>query len=241
VHLLEALRIKGAQRGILVVTSDKVYANDESGRPFVETSDLGGEDPYSASKAAVELVVRSYAVTYFRQAGVGIATARGGNVVGGGDFGADRIIPDAVRSIMTGDSLVLRHPQATRPWQYVLDCLNGYLLYAEALARGDSVPPALNFGPAAPAGPMTVSAVVDLLFNALGRKASWVHAPDGSAREMMHLGIDASLASTALGWRETMGTRAAIMATANWYRAWLDGRDAGMTCRAAIRNFMDVA
>jgi CDP-glucose 4,6-dehydratase len=240
VRLLEALRNGATPKAILIVTSDKVYANDESGRAFLETDELGSKDPYSASKAAVELVTRSYAATYFKPVGVGIATARAGNVVGGGDFAADRIIPDAIRAITTSGNLTLRHPNATRPWQHVLDCLNGYLLYAEALEHGSSVPSALNFGPVIHARPVTVAEVVDLLFATLGSKAAWSHAAEGTSREMMHLGIDTTLASTSLHWHDTMGPEGAISATAKWYRQWLDGEDVEAACRTAIRDFMDV-
>src|SRR5581483_3834103 len=131
--LLQALRadprvLAGLQGG-LSITSDKVYANAETGRAFQEGDPLGGKDAYSASKAACEIVVQSFAKSYFQPAGAPLATARGGNVIGGGDFSADRIVADIVRAARAQRPVVLRHPQATRPWQHVLDCVAGYLTY----------------------------------------------------------------------------------------------------------------
>ena len=141
---------------ILVVTSDKVYANNETGRPFAESDRLGGKDPYSASKAGTEIVT-SFSQTYFAPRGIPVATARGGNVIGGGDYAADRIVPDIYRAVAGGERLVLRMPEATRPWQHVLDCVAGYLVFAEALHSGEDVPRALNFGPV-PGGDASVGA-----------------------------------------------------------------------------------
>ena len=128
VHLLQALRTQTALKAVLAVTSDKVYANAETGRAFAEDDPLGGKDPYSASKAATEIAVQSFAKSYFEPAGVPLATARGGNVIGGGDFSPDRIVADIVRAARAQQPFVLRHPEATRPWQHVLDCLAGYLV-----------------------------------------------------------------------------------------------------------------
>ncbi|MDB5463805.1 MAG: CDP-glucose 4,6-dehydratase protein [Phenylobacterium sp.] len=128
VHLLQALRVQAALKAALAITSDKVYANAETGRAFAEGDALGGKDPYSASKAATEIAVQSFAKSYFEPAGVPLATARGGNVIGGGDFSPDRIVADIVRAARAQQPVVLRHPEATRPWQHVLDCLAGYLV-----------------------------------------------------------------------------------------------------------------
>jgi CDP-glucose 4,6-dehydratase len=223
-HLLAALRGSPGLSTILVVTSDKVYANDAGRHAFAEADRLGGTDPYSASKAATELVAASFAGTYFNRAGVRLATARGGNVVGGGDFAADRLVPDAVRAVAAGRQLVLRHPEATRPWQHVLDCVSGYLVFAEALAKGADVAPALNFGPA-PGTPATVGALADAVLSALGSSSGWRHEPDPGSVEKATLAVDASRARAELGWNDLLRERALVAWTADWYGAWRQGRD----------------
>jgi len=217
-NLLDALRGRPALRAILVVTSDKVYANDELGRAFVETDRLGGKDAYSASKAAAEIVTRAYASSYFEPAGIAVATARGGNVIGGGDFAADRLVPDVVRAVKSGKQLALRHPEATRPWQHVLDCVGGYLVFAEALASGRAVSPALNFAP--DRSTMTVAELAEAIFKALGQKPDWSQQSEPDSIEMKALAIDASRARAELGWRSRLAEAAAIAWTADWYRAF---------------------
>jgi CDP-glucose 4,6-dehydratase len=237
-HLLDALRSRARPRTVLVVTSDKVYAGHEDMSAFTEGDELGGNDPYSASKAAVELLVRAYRASYFAGSETALATARGGNVVGGGDFAADRLVPDAVRAAMTQTPLVLRHPEATRPWQHVLDCLCGYLVYAEALGDGKAVPPALNFAPDARVPAPTVGEVATIVCTELGHAASWQHCPDPASRERMTLRIDASLANEALGWRSRFSGRDAVVAAAKWYGDWLGGDNPAALTRLAIADFM---
>ena len=144
-HLLDALRAKTPQ-AVLCITSDKVYANHETGKAFVEADALGGKDPYSASKAASEIAVHSFARSYFDKAGVPVATARGGNVIGGGDFSRDRLVSDIVRAVRAGQVLTLRHPESTRPWQHVLDCVAGYLVYDYTHYHVHHHRPKTNFG-----------------------------------------------------------------------------------------------
>ncbi|RNJ50943.1 CDP-glucose 4,6-dehydratase [Methylocystis hirsuta] len=215
-HLLQALRSAPDVSTILVVTSDKVYANDEQGAAFAEDARLGGKDPYSASKAAAELVTRAYAQSFFKDASVKIVTARGGNVIGGGDYAADRIVPDIVRAAAKSERPVLRMPHATRPWQHVLDCLHGYLTYVDALERGESLPETLNFGPD-PTTPITVGELTEEMLKALGRDARYEHQPADS-REMHTLAVDSSRARALLGWRDRLPGRLAINWTADWYR-----------------------
>src|SRR5689334_17826331 len=171
-HLLDALRNVDGVRVVLVVTSDKVYENPQRGVPFREGDALGGHDPYAASKAAAEIVTASFAHTYFDARGVAVATARGGNVIGGGDFAVDRIVPDIFRAMVGGRELILRHPEATRPWQHVLDCVAGYIAYAQALAQGRDVPRALNFGPSGDVQ-ITVAALAAAMQKALGIASGW--------------------------------------------------------------------
>lgn len=236
VHLLEALRHRRHLRAILIVTTDKVYLNEETGRAFTEDDRLGGHDPYAASKAAAEIVAASYAASFFDVMGVPLATARGGNVIGGGDFSVDRIVPDIWRALSSGATLTLRHPDATRPWQHVLDCLAGYLLHVEALARDPAAPRALNFGPE-PGAPVTVAALVETMQNALGLAGRWTPDPRHHPREMHRLALDSSRARRELGWRDRLPGGAAIEATAEWYKAFAAGADVGAHTRRAIRDY----
>ena len=214
-HLLEALR--GAERleRILIVTSDKVYDNRERGEAFCEDDPLGGKDPYSASKAAAEMIARAYAQTYFAPRGVALATARGGNVIGGGDYAEDRIVPDIVRAWARGRRPTLRMPEATRPWQHALDCIAGYFLYVENLDR--AIPRALNFGPD-PASPVTVAELTRAMLEALGAPPKFDTAPLEGSIEMRSLSVDARRAQSELGWRNRLRSAAAIRWTADWHR-----------------------
>jgi len=235
-HLLQALRSQTGLQGVLVVTTDKVYANAESGRAFREGDALGGKDPYSSSKAAAELVAASFAQSYFAELRTPLATARGGNVIGGGDFSRDRLVADIVRAARAGETVVLRHPEATRPWQHVLDCLAGYLTYLQALAEDAAVPRSLNFGPR-PGGPeVTVGALATLGVEALGAKP-WRHEPDPASIEARALAIDASLAAQALGFASRMDAPEAVAATMDWYRRQAAGEDALRLCREAIEGY----
>lgn len=225
IHLLEALRGLKGVLAALIVTSDKVYRNEGLGRPFVEADALGGEDPYSASKAAAEIAVASWRVS-FGPALPPLATARAGNVIGGGDFAEMRIIPDLVRAQLAREALVVRRPDATRPFQHVLDVLRGYLMQAEALAAG-TAPPALNFGPRD--GEIRVR---DLL--ALWGDVAWRQAEGPMMPEAKRLALDSSLAGRALGWHPVLDTPRAIAATAAWYAAWRAGADMPRAAEAEI-------
>ena len=235
-HLLQALRAQPALAAVLVITSDKVYANNEQGRAFQETDALGGKDPYSASKAAAEIVTQSFARSYYEKAGVPLATARGGNVIGGGDFSRDRLVADIVRAGQAQGVTVLRHPEATRPWQHVLDCVAGYLVYLERLASDPAAPRALNFGPR-PGGPeVTVGELATRATQALGAKP-WRHEPDPQSLEAKSLGIDASLARQVLGFESRLDAPAAVEWTMDWYRAQADGGDALSLVRDQISRY----
>ncbi len=217
VNLLESLRDVPDLAAILAITTDKVYRNDGRGTPFLESDPLGGHDPYSASKAAAELAVASWRAAV---PGQKLATARAGNVIGGGDFAPNRLIPDIVRALQHGETLLVRYPDATRPWQHVLDVLVGYLLQIEDLVANPSAPDALNFGPAEAAS-MRVSDVIAAFSAASGRRVPWRVEPTTLA-EAPALALDASRAMAALGWRPR-SQQAAIAATAAWYAAWMAG------------------
>jgi len=223
-NLLDILRGHDNLSAVLVVTSDKVYANSNQSRRFIESDPLGGKDPYSGSKAACEIVTNSFAQTYFVRKGVPIATARGGNVIGGGDFAIDRIIPDAFRAVERNEPIVLRHPDATRPWQHVLDCIAGYLVYIEVLsANRELVPLALNIGPDESVGAITVGELVENFQRCLGCKVGWNYEPVVSSIEMKSLQIDARLARSTLGWGDRLPGMRAVKATAEWYQQYLGG------------------
>jgi CDP-glucose 4,6-dehydratase len=227
-NLLQAMRGSAAAAAV-IVTSDKVYRND-GGRAFVEGDPLGGDDPYSASKAACEILVASHRASFPDLPP--FATARAGNVIGGGDFGRDRLIPDLVVALQAGEVLLLRNPAATRPFQHVLDVVAGYLLLAEALAAGEA-PEAVNFGPAAAELPVT-----DVLAHwqaATGREVNWRLADAPPLPEKSRLALDSRLARTELGWMPRRDTAQAVAETADWYRDWAAGADMAAAAEAAIR------
>lgn len=233
-HLLAARRDHVPGSICLCVTSDKVYQNRETGKAYVESDPLGGKDPYSASKAACEILVASWRQTYPNGP---LATVRAGNVIGGGDFSANRIVPDIVRAIQADAAVELRHPEATRPWQHVLDCLNGYLLFIEDLAGG-STEPTLNIGPE-PDDVATVAAVTECTLEAMGGK-SWVHVPEQGSIEARLLSIDASRARKILGWRDRLPGETAIHWTADWYRAWQSGDDMAQVTSRQIAAYHSI-
>jgi len=235
-NLLDAIRNAGSEAPTLVITSDKVYRNDNTGRAFIESDPLGGKDPYSASKAACELLVASHRTTYFAPAGQALATVRGGNVIGGGDFSEDRLIPDIVRAIDAGDEVVLRHPEATRPWQHVLDCLSGYFVYAEALATRPDVPTAMNIGPDPDKGETSVGAATEVMMELLDGPGLR-HEPVPGSIEALTLGLNPGLAAEALGWHPGLQGRPALDWTAEWYADWRNGADPAALSLAQIERF----
>jgi CDP-glucose 4,6-dehydratase len=225
-HLLDALRAGPAPQAVVCVTSDKVYANNETGRAFQEGDALGGKDPYSASKAAAEITVASFARSFFERTGVPVATARGGNVIGGGDFSRDRLVSDIVRAVRSGQPLVLRHPDSTRPWQHVLDCIAGYLVYAEALAADPSTPRQVNFGPVPGGAEIAVGPLATAALKALGSDNAWRHEPDPTSIEAKALAIDTTLAERRLGFASRLDGPEAVRWTMDWYREQGLGTDA---------------
>jgi CDP-glucose 4,6-dehydratase len=238
VNLLQALRSVSKVRAILVVTSDKVYANSEAGVAFAESAPLGGYDPYSASKGAAEIVVRSYAESFFSPLGVPLATARGGNVIGGGDFSSDRLVPDLYRAASKGVPVELRYPAATRPWQHVLDCLAGYFTYVEYLAdRGIPDPPSLNFGPLTNE-PMTVAQVASAISERLGNTNAWRQAEGSFPAEKQVLRINSEQAASILRWRPRLDATETIAWTAQWYADFANGKKALDLIRSQIARYL---
>jgi CDP-glucose 4,6-dehydratase len=242
VHLLDALRDNAELQVVLVITTDKVYRNDGGAQPFTERDPLGGHDPYAASKVAAEFVTASFAASYFADRGVAVATARAGNVIGGGDWALDRLIPDLWRALRAGEPLRLRYPQATRPWQHVLEPLCGYLAYIEKLSEGGEIPRALNFGPV-PGAAITVAAAAETMLQAMRSPLDWRPAvyTGPQPKEAPDLALDPSLAATTLGWRPRLDAAQALAWTAGWYRAFNDGADARALCLDQLRRYEALA
>ncbi|HEX9584158.1 MAG TPA: CDP-glucose 4,6-dehydratase [Gammaproteobacteria bacterium] len=224
-HLLEACRTVGELRAIVNVTSDKCYANREWIWSYRETDDLGGDDPYSASKACAELVTAAYRESFFRDGGdagqqpVGIATARAGNVIGGGDFGRDRLLPDLVRAAVDGQPALIRFPDAVRPWQHVLDSLGGYLRLAEFLWSDPlSFSTAWNFGPVQNDA-RSVRWIAERFKELWPADFSWQVDPATQPNEAQILSLDSSQARNRLAWRPRLDPEGALQWALDWYCA----------------------
>ncbi len=220
VNLLDAVRTCPTVKAVLVITTDKCYENHEWVWGYREQDPLGGHDPYSASKAATELVVQSYRKSFFLDGGPHIATARGGNVIGGGDWSEDRLFPDIARTVHSKHSVVVRNPKSTRPWQHVLDCLYGYLLLAAYLLEGKNITEtAFNFGPSIKDN-LAVEALL-LKLQAYWPELSW-HIDEKKVTSEIHeahyLYLDSSLARQVLGWSPRWELSTALQKTAVWYR-----------------------
>ncbi|TCL75619.1 CDP-glucose 4,6-dehydratase [Rhizobium sp. BK251] len=241
VNLLESVRRAGTVRTLVVVTSDKVYRNEGLGEPFAEEDTLGGEDPYSSSKACAELVSACYRDSFLRNDDIAIATARAGNVIGGGDWSEGRLIPDFMRAIEAGEPVFLRYPEAVRPWQHVLEPLSGYLMLAEALdLRAPAIPEALNFGPD-PKALATVAEVVGILGSTYGLSEAWKQMPGQHPPEATTLTLDSHLASASLGWKPRLSLSETLEWTAAWYKARHDGADTRALMLAQIEAYEERA
>lgn len=239
VHLLEAVRRTPSVRAVIAVTSDKVYDNVEWPWPYRETDRLGGREPYGASKACCEIVTEAYRSSYGRT-DLGVATVRAGNIVGGGDWSMDRLVPDAMRAFSTGAPLIVRNPAAVRPWQHVLEPVLGYMLLAERLMAGDKAfETAWNFGP--PQGDArTVGDIVDALIRLWGGDARWEPANDAQPYEARLLTVDNSLAVGRLKWRPRWTLDTALERTVEWYRAFYGGQPMADITARQIEDFLDV-
>jgi CDP-glucose 4,6-dehydratase len=217
--VLEASRSAPSVRAILIVTSDKVYKNRGTGNSFVESDQLGGDDPYSASKACTELVTESWRTSFFHSDDAArVASARAGNVFGGGDWCADRLLPDIVRAVSAEQAVVLRNPTAVRPWQYVLEALSGYLMLGIRLARGDAgFAEGWNFGPESSEA-IDVADFAQRVVRSWG-KGSVVLRPDpGAPKEAHTLRLDSAKSMDQLGWKPVLPLEEAIDWSVQWYR-----------------------
>ena len=229
VNLLEAVRDTPGVRAVVVVSSDKCYENHEWVWGYRETDALGGHDPYSASKGCTELVAASYRHAFLAGQGVALATARAGNVIGGGDWTATRLVPDVLAAFAAGEPVLLRNPGAIRPWQHVLEPLAGYLALAQRLATEIDTPSASwadawNFGPDA-RDARSVAWVVERLARGWGPDARWSASTDAHPHEAHTLKLDCSKAHSRLGWHPRWDAETAIARTLAWHQAWRGGAD----------------
>jgi CDP-glucose 4,6-dehydratase len=238
VNVLEQCRSSPSVHGVLVVTSDKCYENHGTDSPYRETDALGGHDPYSSSKACAELVAAAYRSSFFATAAAPVlATARAGNVIGGGDFAADRLIPDMVRAVVRRERLVIRNPRAVRPWQHVLEPLGGYLSLAARLVSGDrQAAEAWNFGPESDDA-KPVAWILKRALSLFGGQETWVEQPDPLLPEAAMLRLDSSKAHERLKWRSRLDIETALEWTVDWYRAWQGGVDVRASSLEQIRNY----
>ncbi len=226
VNVLDAARRTASVCAVVNVTSDKCYENLETRHAYREGDAMGGRDPYSSSKGAAELITSAYRRSFFAVNGQLLASARAGNVIGGGDWSEDRLIPDCVRMFSTGRELVVRNPIAVRPWQHVLEPLSGYLMLAERLADGDvGFADAWNFGPEN-AESATVRRVVDEVVRLWGDSARWRQDETAQPHEAHLLRLDAAKARERLGWRPKLRLEASLRWTIQWYRAQIGGKPA---------------
>jgi CDP-glucose 4,6-dehydratase len=225
VHVLEAVRSLGNVRAVVVVTSDKCYENREWLWGYRETDAMGGYDPYSSSKGCAELVTSAYRSSYFTgPAATALASARAGNVIGGGDWAPDRLVPDIVRGYAAGAPVAIRNPQAVRPWQHVLEPLGGYLQLAQELCESAAHAGAWNFGPR-DEDAQPVSRVVDLVSARFGRPAAQQPASGAQPHEAHYLKLDCAKARALLGWSPRTDLETAVEWTVEWYRAHANNAD----------------
>ncbi|MDA8638104.1 CDP-glucose 4,6-dehydratase [Rhodospirillales bacterium] len=222
-NILEAIRNAEISATTCIVTSDKVYKNNETGDYFDEQAPLGGDDPYSSSKAAVEILTAAWRKSYFGEKSY-LVTARAGNIVGGGDWSEDRLVPDIVRAIAQETPLVLRNPDATRPWQHVLDAVAGYLLYLEKASVG-GVSNSLNFGPSDTTS-VTVQEVCHMMIDHFDAPIKVAVERDDSMKEKRSLGLNVSRVEDELGWKTQLGMSETIKWTCDWYAQYQAGEPA---------------
>ncbi len=238
VNVLDAARRCCDLESIVVITTDKCYDNRESLHDYSEADPLGGRDPYSSSKACAELVAAAYRASYCQaESAPRIATARAGNVIGGGDWAANRLLPDLLRAFAEGSSACLRHPDAVRPWQHVLDPLVGYLLLAEKLTRDPAFARAWNFGPAL-ADCMPSGALADLAARHWSPAARWHSEPSKLPHEAQLLRLNTDAAQQMLKWRPKWPLNEAVRHTVAWHRAWLSGHDMQSFSRDQIQQYL---
>lgn len=225
VHLLDAVRRTPSPTAVVVVTTDKVYDNKEWSRGYRENDMLGGREPYGNSKACAEFAVEAYRRSYFDDGKIGIATVRAGNIIGGGDWAADRLVPDAMRAFSAGDTLKIRHPDAVRPFQHVLDPVRGMLMLAERLSSQPiEFATGWNFGPAEDDS-RSVGWMAERLVQLWGPTARWQAEPSAGPHEARLLTLSSAQARACLSWLPTWNAEQAITHTVTWYRNFYEDSD----------------
>jgi CDP-glucose 4,6-dehydratase len=237
-NVLEAVQQAPNVKAQLIITTDKVYRNVNQVAGYVESDPLGGDDPYSASKAMADLLTHSWVTSF---GGPPTAVARAGNVIGGGDVCKDRLIPDVITALTAGVAPVLRYPDAVRPWQHVLDCLNGYLMLVDSLLDSAGEPSdrgAWNFGPDESSF-VTVGDVAHLVAQRWGSGIDWALAPDAEFHEANLLALDAAKSEDALGWRNRLDFRQSVEWTVDWYAAVRDGQSPREISEVQLLAFVD--
>jgi CDP-glucose 4,6-dehydratase len=236
-NILEAIRNVKGIKAVVNVTTDKVYENKESLTGYKETDPLGGYDPYSASKAVSEIITASYRRSFFDTSKTGIATARAGNVIGGGDWGADRLVPDFIRSILKEQKLFIRYPKAVRPWQHVLEPLSGYMMLAERLySNGNKYSGPFNFGPDKK-DTKTVEWLVKTLCVNWGMGASYAVDKKKHPHETTLLTLDNTRSKKLLGWRPRLSVEQALNMTIEWTKAYKNKENMLKVCKEQIREY----
>jgi len=235
-HVLDALRDQPGLRVVVAVTTDKVYLNREWHYPYREDDPLGGYDPYSASKAACDIIIASYRQSFLAERGVAVASARAGNVIGGGDWAEERLMPDVVRAWGANRVLDIRRPEAVRPWQHVIEPLAGYLVLAEKLWAQSAFAGAYNFGPPTHDA-ATVREVVSLARQAFGRGETIFAIETTGPHEAGLLQLDISKTRAMLGFAPRWSLQETVHRTMNWYRAQAQGADAAALCSADIADY----
>jgi len=237
VHILEAARQTGSVKTIVNVTTDKCYENNEWHWGYRENDRLGGYDPYSNSKACSELVTSAYRTSYFNSASIGLASARAGNVIGGGDWAEDRLIPDIIRACGEKMSVSIRNPHALRPWQHVMAPLSGYLLLAEKLYQEPSIyADGWNFGPDEN-DVQPVSWIVDFIVKRWNQPASWILEEGNHLHEATYLKLDCSKSKSLLGWQPQWDLEKGLQETVDWYQDFLIGKDMREKTITQIKQF----
>ncbi|UUX96776.1 CDP-glucose 4,6-dehydratase [Aquabacterium sp. J223] len=237
VHLLEAVRRAGSVRAVVNVTTDKCYDNREWVWGYREDEPMGGHDPYSNSKGCAELVSAAYRKSFLAPAGIALATARAGNVIGGGDWAADRLVPDVLRALEKRLPVQIRNPHAIRPWQHVLEPLSGYLVLAQRLfGQGQDAAEGWNFGPR-DEDARPVQWIVEHLCDSWGDGATWTLQPGDHPHEATFLKLDISKARQRLQWAPRWSLETALKRITDWHQAWLDGQDVRSLCLNQITRY----
>ncbi len=237
VHICECIRQTPGVKSFLNVTTDKVYENREWAWGYRETDGLNGYDPYSNSKSCSELVTHSYTRAFLAAGGTAVSTARAGNVIGGGDFARDRIIPDCVRAAQRGEPVILRNPQSIRPFQHVLEPLFAYLMIAQRQYEEPSFGDSYNVGPE-DQDCINTGRLAELFCRAWGEGLSWRAEPDGGPHEANFLKLDCSRLKNRFGWRPRWSVEVALEKTVRWYQGWLRGEPAADLMGRQIEEYL---